>query len=132
MRSVGILNGMAQIKNMSDLMGEQFLLTTGAGVPIGAGTITGVGTGDATQQACNAWGGTGLLKGTKGSIAFKMLPGTQGCGDDQGNVFSLSGYAVVTKATGKLAKAKGKLKVTGTYDRGAGTFTAKFTGKLKR
>ena len=125
-------SGTATVKQTGDVA-DIAAKGTGAGVPIGAGTITGAGTGDATQQACNAWGGTGLLKGTKGSISFKMLPGTQGCGDEEGNVFSLSGYAVVTKATGKLlAKAKGKLKVTGTYDRGAGTFTAKFTGKLKK
>lgn len=104
----------------------------GTGAAIGAGTVTGVGTGEAKQQACNTWGGTGLLKGTKGTIAFKMLPGAQGCGDEDGNLFSITGYAQVTKATGKLAKAKGKLKVTGTFDRGAGTFTAKFTGKLKK
>ena len=105
---------------------------TGAGVPIGAGTITGVGTGEAKAQACNGWGGTGVLKGTKGTISFKMLPGTQACGDEQATDFSIVGYAQVTKATGKLAKAKGKLKVTGTYDRSAGTFSAKFSGKLTK
>jgi hypothetical protein len=105
---------------------------TGAGVPIGAGKLTGTGSGDTSQQPCVPWGGTGLMKGTKGSVAFKMLPGTQGCGDEEGNLFSIVGKAVVTKATGNLKKAKGTLKVTGTFDRGAGTFSAKFAGKLKK
>ena len=135
--SVKIINfsakysGTATVKQTGDVA-DISAKGTGAGVPIGAGSIVGTGSGQAIEQACNTWGGTGLLKGTKGTIAFKMLPGTQGCGDESGSSFSLTGYAVVTKATGKLAKAKGKLKVTGTYDRGAGTFTAKFTGKLKK
>ena len=105
---------------------------TGTGTPIGAGTVTGTGSGDSSQQPCVPWGGTGLIKGTKGTLTFKMLPGSQGCGDEQGNVFSINARAQVTKATGKLAKAKGTLKVTGVYDRGAGTFSVKFNGKLKQ
>jgi len=106
---------------------------TGTGVPIGPGKLTGAGTGDASQQPCVPWGGKGVLTGTKSTkVFFKMLSGAQGCGDEQGNVFSIVARAQVTKATGKLAKAKGTLKVTGIYDRGAGTFTAKFAGKLKQ
>ena len=47
-------------------------------------------------------------------------------------MFSIVGKAQVTKATGTLAKAKGTLKVTGVYDRGAGTFSAKLSGKLTK
>jgi len=36
----------------------------------------------------------------------------------------------VLKGTGKLARAKGTLKMTGTFDRSSGAFTAKFTGSL--
>ena len=54
---------------------------TGTGVPIGAWKLTGIGTGDTSQQPCVPWGGTGLMKGTKGTVAFKILPGSQGCGD---------------------------------------------------
>jgi len=106
---------------------------TGTGVPIGPGKLTGAGTGDSSQQPCVPWGGTGVLSGTKNTkVFFKMLSGSQGCGDEEGNVFSIVARAQVTKATGKLAKAKGTLKVTGVYDRGAGTFSAKFSGKLKQ
>jgi hypothetical protein len=136
--SVTIINfsakysGNATVNVTGDVVESIKATGTGAGVPIGAGTITGLGKGEAKQQACNNWSGTGLLKGTKGTIAFKMLPGAQGCGDEEGNFFSITGYATVTKATGKLAKAKGKLKVTGTYANDTGAFTAKFSGKLKR
>jgi hypothetical protein len=77
------------------------------------------------------WIGTGVLKGTKGTVAFKVIPGSVGCGDDGGTV-SINAKAQVTKATGKLAKAKGTLKLTGVYDRNAGTFSATFSGKLKQ
>jgi hypothetical protein len=125
-------SGTATVKVVGEVVESISAKGTGAGVPIGAGTITGLGKGEAKQQACNPWSGTGLLKGTKGTVAFKMLPGAQGCGDEEGKFFSVTGYALVTKATGKLAKAKGKLKVSGTYDRDAGTFSAKFAGKLKQ
>lgn len=123
--------GTATVKQTGDTV-DISAKGNGTGLPIGKGTVTGVGTGDTSQQPCAPWGGTGVLKGTKGTISFKMAPGTQACGDEEGAVFSLTGYALVTRATGKLAKAKGKLKVTGTYDRGAGTFSAKFAGKLKQ
>ena len=103
----------------------------GTGLPIGAGTVTGVGTADTSQEPCAPWTGTGLLKGTKGTISFKILPGSQGCGDDAG-IVSINAKAQVVKATGTLKKAKGTLKVTGVYDDNAGTFSAKFTGKLKQ
>lgn len=125
-------SGNATVKVVGDVAESISANGKGTGVPIGPGTVTGLGKGEAKQQACNAWSGTGLLKGTKGTIAFKMLPGTQACGDEEGAFFSVVGYAQVTKATGKLAKAKGKLKVTGSYDRSAGTFSAKFAGKLKQ
>lgn len=124
-------SGTATVK-VTDDVADISATGKGTGVPIGAGTVSGTGKGDTSQQPCASWGGTGVLKGTKGTITFKMLAGTQACGDEEGNLFSLVGRAQVTKATGKLAKAKGTLKVTGSYDRGAGTFTAKFAGKLKQ
>ena len=33
-------------------------------------------------------------------ISFKMLPGTQACGDEEATLFSVVGYAQVIKATG--------------------------------
>lgn len=104
---------------------------TGSGTLIGAGKITGTGTGDSSQQPCVPFSGPGTITGTNGTkLTFTVPQGAQGCGDEQGQVFSVLGKATVTKGTGKLAKAHGTLKFTGVYDRGAGTFTVKFKGNL--
>ena len=103
----------------------------GKGAPIGAGKITGVGRGDANQQPCVPFTGPGTMTGIgKNKLLFKVIAGSTGCGDEAGQVFSISGKAAVVKGTGKLAKIRGTLKFTGVYDRGAGTFTVKFKGKL--
>lgn len=105
---------------------------TGKGSLIGAGSITGAGTADSSQQPCPPFGGTGTIKGAKGTILFKVVSGSKGCGDEGGHVFSLVGYLGVTKATGALAKAKGQIRFTGTFDRDAGTFAIKLAGTLKK
>ncbi len=103
---------------------------TGTGTLIGAGKITGKGTGDSSAQPCVPFTGPGSMTGAKGKLLFTVVSGAQGCGDEQGQVFSVVGKAKVTKGTGKLAKAKGTLKFTGVYDRGTGAFSVKFTGNL--
>jgi hypothetical protein len=105
---------------------------TGVGTLIGAGKITGAGTGDSSQQPCVPFGGTGSMTGAKGTIAYKLTTGSNGCGDEGGHVFTVSGHALVLKATGTLAKAKGTLKFTGIYNRDDGTFSVKFAGTLKK
>jgi len=103
----------------------------GKGTLLGTGTIIGKGTADASQQPCAPFTGPGTMTGPSGTkLAFTVVTGSQGCGDEQGQVFSLSGKANVTTGTGKLKKAKGLLKFTGVYDRGQGTFSVKFTGTL--
>jgi len=100
---------------------------------LGAGSLSGQGTGDASQQPCVPFAGTGTITGTAGTkITYKVLTGASGCGDEGGHVFSFKGQMQVVKATGKLAKAKGLIKFTGVYDRDGGTFTAKLTGTLKK
>ena len=66
----------------------------------------------------------------RGKLKFKVVPASSGCGDEAGQVFSINARATVIKGYGKLANARGKLKITGVYDRGKGTFTAKFAGTL--
>lgn len=104
---------------------------TGKGTLVGAGKITGAGTADSTQRPCVPFLGTGKISGAGGTIAFKVNPSSIGCGDDSGNLFSISGKVAVVNATGKLAKTKGTLKMTGTYDRSSGDFSVKFSGTLK-
>jgi hypothetical protein len=104
---------------------------TGNGTLLGPGTISGTGTGDSSQQPCVPFSGPGVMTGTGGTkLSFTVPQGAQGCGDEAGQVFSVVGKATVTKGAGKLAKAHGTLKFTGTYDRGAGTFSVKFKGTL--
>ena len=95
-----------------------------------AGKVTGKGTGDSSVQPCVPFTGTGLITGAKGTMTFKVKPGSSGCGDEAGQLFSVTGKATVLKGTGLLAKRKGTLRMTGTFDRSSGAFTVKFTGSL--
>jgi hypothetical protein len=103
----------------------------GKGVPVGAGKVTGVGTGSADEsQACQLFNGTGTITGAKGAkINFKMTS-AQACGDAEGESFSITGRASVTSGAGAFKKAKGTLKVTGIYTKSAKSFSVKFNGKL--
>ena len=105
---------------------------TGTGTALGAGSISGNGTGDSTQQPCVPFAGPGTMTGPGGKLIFTVPQGAQGCGDEAGQVFAVVGKANVTNGTGKLKKAHGILKFTGTYDRGAGTFSVKFKGILSQ
>jgi hypothetical protein len=108
------------------------ITATGAGVGtfVGKSTVTGLGSGDTSQQPCVPFTGTGKLAGTGTTLTFKVSPGSSSCGDEKGEIFSISGHITVLKGTGKLAKAKGILKMTGTYDHTSGAFSVKFFGTL--
>ncbi|HVN62392.1 MAG TPA: hypothetical protein VMT59_14105 [Gaiellaceae bacterium] len=103
---------------------------TGTGTYVGKSTISGLGSGDTSQQPCVPFTGTGVLKGTGTTLTFKVAPGSSSCGDESGENFAISGHALVLKGTGKLAKAKGTLKMTGTYTHSTGAFTLKLFGTL--
>ena len=130
---VGSYSGQASSKIDSGSSTANLSATgTGKGTLIGAGSITGTGTADSSQQPCPPFGGKGTIKGAKGTIYFTVVSGSKGCGDDGGHNFSLVGYLLVTKATGALAKSKGQLRFTGSYSRDDGTFSIKLTGTLKK
>jgi hypothetical protein len=105
---------------------------TGTGVPIGSGSITGLGTGDTSQQPCVPFTGTGKMTGSGGTITFKVLTGSSGCGDEGGHTFTITSHLAVLSATGKLAKAKGTLKLTGVYSHDDGSFSVKVSGTLSK
>ncbi len=106
---------------------------TGKGTLIGAGKITGTGVANtAGQPACVPFTGTGKVTGPGGTIIFKVNPGTSGCGDQAAENFTISGKATILKATGKLLKRKGLLRMSGTYDKTSGAFTVKFHGSLTK
>lgn len=121
----------AAVVKVTDQVADISTTGAGKGTPIGAGKITGKGTGDAAGRPCVPFTGTGSITGPKkAKINFKMASGSQGCGDEAGEVFSVVGRAIVTGGAGAFKKAKGTLKLTGIYDRNEGTFAVKFTGKL--
>jgi hypothetical protein len=105
---------------------------SGSGTLVGVGAINASGSGDSSQQPCVPFGGTGTITGAGGTIAFKANPGATGCGDEGGHNFTVKVYLLVTRATGKLAKAKGTLRGIGTYNRDDGSFQLKLTGTLTK
>ena len=105
---------------------------SGSGTLIGSGTMTANGTGDTSQQPCVPFGGTGTITGAGGTIAFKASPGASGCGDEDGQNFTVKAYLAITSATGKLAKVKGTLRAVGTYSREDGSFQVKLTATLTK
>jgi hypothetical protein len=104
----------------------------GKGTLIGAGKIVGHGTGDSSQQPCVPFGGTGTLSGAGGTITYKLASGASGCGDEGGHTFAITAHLTVVKATGKLLKAKGTLKLTGVYNHDDGSFSVKVRGNLTK
>jgi hypothetical protein len=118
------------VVRVTDQVADISATGSGTGTLLGAGKLTGKGSGDASQQPCVPFGGTGTLAGKGGTLAFRLVSGAQGCGDEAGQSFAISGHVAVVKGTGKLAKTRGSLKFTGTWDRGSGSFTVKFLGSL--
>ena len=82
---------------------------------VGAGKITGAARRQLGPAVCPV-PRPGKLSGPGGTIIFKVKPGSAAA-ETSGPLFSVSGKATVLKATGKLAKRNGTLKMTGTYDR---------------
>jgi hypothetical protein len=105
---------------------------TGLASQIGLGSIAGLGAGDTSQQPCIPFTGTGKMTGKSGTVTFKVVPGSNGCGDEGGHNFTITSKLAVVSATGKLAKAKGTLRMTGTYSHDDGSFTVKVSGTLTK
>lgn len=106
---------------------------SGRGTLLGTSKISGKGTGDSSAQPCVPFTGTGTMVGAlKTKLLFKVVPGSTGCGDEAGQVFSINARATVVRGFGKLANVRGKLKITGVYDRSKGTFAVKFAGTLTK
>lgn len=126
----GTYAGMAAVK-ITDNVAAITANGAGKGTLLGTSKVTGKGIGDAAQQPCVPFVGPGSMFNASGTkLNFNVLPGSTGCGDEEGQVFSVSGRAKVLGGTKAYRKAKGTLKLTGVYDHGAGTFRVKFTGKV--
>ena len=122
--------GKATVK-VTDQIADIAANGAGKGTVIGVSKVTGLGKGDASAQPCVPFTGTGSMVGAaRTKLLFKMAPGSQGCGDEAGEIFSVVGRATVTKGLGKLKNARGSLKLTGTYNHATGAFSVKFSGRL--
>ena len=125
-------SGTAVVK-VTDNVADITASGTGTGTLLPASKISGHGTGDSSQQPCVPFTGPGSLVAANGTkLFFTVIAPSRGCGDEQGQTFDVQGKVKVTKGTGKLLKAHGTLKITGTYNRGEGTFSIKFKGTLTK
>lgn len=95
----------------------------------------------APQAQCAAVNGTATLKGTDGSLSFKLDTSAKGCATDSAapTTVLITGTATITAGSGKYAGATGVLTIKGQFDvtsSAAGTketqaFSATFTGNIK-
>jgi len=104
----------------------------GTGTLIGASALVGTGVG-LNSEPCPIFSGKGTLTATKGGakIYFTMVPGATSCpGATESDPNALKGTAKVTGGTGMFKKARGTLKLTGTYSRATGKYAMKLAGPL--
>jgi hypothetical protein len=102
----------------------------GTGTVIGKGTLTGTGIG-ANQEPCPVFSGKGTLTGKTGKINFTVKQGATSCpGASESDPNVLKGTVTVVGGTGAFKKAKGTLKLGGTYSRATGKYAVTFTGKI--
>ena len=121
-------NGKAVVRVAGDKADITSAQATGTGTPIGKATLTGKGSGTQADP-CPLWGGPGTITAKAGKLNFSIV-GAGACTDEGAQDFSITGRAKLTGGTGKYAKAKGSLKITGSYNRGTGLFSVKFKGKF--
>lgn len=125
-------SGKAVVK-VADNVADISAAGIGKGTVIGRGKIAGKGKGDSSVRPCVPFTGLGTMTGPgRTKLTFRVVPGSRGCGDESGEIFAISGRAKVISGSGKLARAKGSLKLTGLYNRTSGSFSVKFTGTLTR
>jgi hypothetical protein len=105
---------------------------TGASTVVGKGKLIGTASGTTASPPCTPLNGTGSMTGPKGKLKLSLLTTSRACAaseEDQNNI-SIVGDAKVTGGTLAFRRAKGKLHFSGSYDRKAGNFSVRFTGKL--
>jgi hypothetical protein len=100
---------------------------TGTGTD-GITKLTGANGSGTTSGTCAFFSGPGMLSGTGGKLSLAVKSSSSGCGS--GNQIAVKGSATVKGVSGKLKKAKGTVKFSGTYDKTTGNFTITISGPL--
>jgi hypothetical protein len=108
------------------------ITASGTGMAGTLGRVKLFGKGAGTKaDPCPLFGGTATLTTAKGRLNLVLAPLSAGaCTDEGGQVFALSGRATFKGGTAKFLKAKGTIRFGGSYDRGTGLFSVRFTGLL--
>jgi len=104
----------------------------GTGTLIGASALVGTGVG-LNSDPCPLFSGKGTLTATKGGakIYFTVAQGATSCpGATENDPSALKGTAKVTGGTGAFSKARGTLKLAGTYSRATGKYAMTLAGPL--
>ena len=104
----------------------------GTGTLIGASALVGTGLG-LNSEPCPVFSGKGTLTATKGGakIYFTVSPGATSCaGATEADPNALKGVVKVAGGTGIFKKARGTLKLAGTYSRATGKYTMTLAGPL--
>jgi len=104
----------------------------GTGTLIGASALVGTGVG-LNSEPCPIFAGKGTLTATKGGakIYFTVAQGATSCpGATEDDPNALKGTAKVIGGTGVFKKARGTLKLTGTYSRATGKYAMTLAGPL--
>ncbi len=130
-RFTGSYSGRAVVR-VSGSTADILASATGKGSPVGTSKFSGKGIGR-NAEPCPTFVGNGVLTAAdKSSLNFVILPGAKSCPGAAPNesLNQVTGQATFKGGTGKYKKARGSFKFTGIYDRGKGTFTVKFAGKL--
>ena len=105
---------------------------TGKGTLIGVGKITGKGKGDSSDQPCVPFSGTGTIGGPGTTAHLQGRAGLEGLRRRGRPGVQHQRQGDRRQRRRQARERRGTLKFTGVYDRGAGTFSVKFTGTLTK
>ena len=103
---------------------------TGGGPTIGAGNVSGSGSGTLTGKNCFAVDGTGVLRGSAGTIRLSAHHAEMCAVSTTATTVSFAGSAAVTGGTARFARAGGELSFSGTYVQKSGTVKISFRGRI--
>ena len=126
----GAYAGRAIVSATSDTTANINAKGAGKSNVLGASTLTGLGVGY-QGSPCSTFTGKGTIKGKLGQLNFTLAAGAKACASPSDpNQIAVTATAKVAGGTLKFKKAKGLLKITGSYDRGKGTFKSTFKGAI--